>query len=47
MGKDLNFELKIYNNRTLGMVITGLVFHGLGIAAVLVSSFTDALKTAV
>ncbi|XP_063708219.1 MFS-type transporter SLC18B1-like isoform X2 [Culicoides brevitarsis] len=32
---------------TLGLVITGLVLHGFGIAAVLVSSFTDALKTAV
>lgn len=30
---------------TLDVVIIGLVLHGLGIAAVLVSGFTDALRT--
>lgn len=30
---------------TLGLVITGLVIQGFGLAAVLVSSFTDALRT--
>lgn len=29
----------------LNLVIVGLVLHGLGIAAILVSSFTDALAT--
>uniref|UniRef100_A0A8D8DQT2 MFS-type transporter SLC18B1 n=1 Tax=Culex pipiens TaxID=7175 RepID=A0A8D8DQT2_CULPI len=32
---------------SLAVIIVGLVFHGLGIAAVLVSGFTDALRTAI
>ncbi|XP_031635740.1 MFS-type transporter SLC18B1-like [Contarinia nasturtii] len=32
---------------TLGMIITGLVMHGFGIAAILVASFADALRTAI
>ncbi|XP_055609411.1 MFS-type transporter SLC18B1-like isoform X2 [Uranotaenia lowii] len=32
---------------TLKLVIVGLVFHGFGIAAVLVSGFTDSLRTAI
>lgn len=30
---------------SINFVITGLVLHGLGIGAILVSSFTDALET--
>lgn len=39
-------NLFVWNSSTLGLVITGLVMHGLGIAAVLVASFSDALRTA-
>lgn len=34
-------------NRTLKTVILGLVCHGIGIASILIATFTDALRTAV
>uniref|UniRef100_A0A0A9WX84 MFS-type transporter C6orf192 n=1 Tax=Lygus hesperus TaxID=30085 RepID=A0A0A9WX84_LYGHE len=37
----------ISDKTTLWVTIVGLVFHGLGIAALLVSSFTDALRTSI
>lgn len=35
------------NTTSLWVTVVGLVFHGLGIAALLVSSFTDALRTSI
>lgn len=40
------YKLIRLNCSTLGLIITGLVMHGFGIAAVLVASFADALRTA-
>ncbi|XP_073985292.1 MFS-type transporter SLC18B1-like [Rhodnius prolixus] len=37
----------VYEKTVLWVTIVGLMIHGLGIAALLVSSFTDALRTAI
>jgi hypothetical protein len=43
----INIKFYIFRFRIMWVTIVGLVLHGLGIAAQLVASFTDALRTTV